>query len=328
MTASKRPSELRIGRVTCSNILSLAPMAGISDSALRLLCLRGGAGLVCAEMVSAVALRFGSRRSGDMLEIGPDGHPCAMQIFGQDEAAVRLAAARAAERGADIVDINAGCPVPKIIKSGAGTALMKDERAFARVVAAAVSAAGGAPVTVKTRVGLEKGAPLSARLARIAEGEGASAVFLHGRYARAAHSGPVDLDAVAAACAAVKIPVIGNGGVSDAEGAAAFLSAGCAGVMIGRAAIGDPFIFACIDAGLRGAQYSAPEYGRLELFIEYLELSARQCGPRAAVLRARKTAGFWIRGLPDCALLRAAFMRAENLEQARCVLQEWRRQKL
>ena len=298
-------------------------MAGISDSPLRLLCLRGGAGLVCAEMVSAMAVKYENARTGRMLELERAEHPCSMQIFGGDAEAIALAARAAIAQGADIIDINSGCPVPKITRSGAGIALMRDEKIFAAVIRAAVGAAGKTPVTVKTRVGLKKGAVLSTALARIALDEGACALILHGRYAEAMHSGPVDFDAVAATCAAVKIPVIGNGGVCDAKSAQAFLDAGCAGVMVGRAAAGDPFIFSRIEAGLCGAVYAEPEpRQRAALFLELLDMCALRYGENTGLMRSRKVLGYWVNGFANCAHIRARFMLIDDFKTARRFLQQ------
>jgi len=312
---------LNIGGISCRNNLLLAPMAGISDAPLRLLCLRGGAGLVFAEMVSAMAVKYENARSVRMLGLEPGEHPCAMQIFGGDGEAVALAARAAIAGGADIVDLNCGCPVPKIVRSGAGVALMRDEKKFALVIRAAVAAAGKTPVTVKTRVGLKKGTVLAPRLAFIAQEEGACAVTVHGRYAEAVHSGPVDMDAVAATCASVKIPVMGNGGICDAKTGRAFLDAGCAGLMIGRAAAGDPLIFSRIAAELDGEKYAGPDQrAKAALFLELLDMCAARYGEEPGLMRSRKVLGYWINGFPNCAHIRARFMATNDFHKARNLL--------
>ena len=166
---------LAIGSFTAANNLLLAPMAGITDSPFRVLCLKGGAGLVCAEMVSAHALHYGNAKSGRMLQINPKEHPVSMQIFGSDEATIAEAARNAEAQGADIVDLNAGCPVKKINKAGAGCVLMKDEAKLGRLVEAAVKSVK-IPVTLKTRIALTHKELLSVRMAKLAENAGASAV--------------------------------------------------------------------------------------------------------------------------------------------------------
>jgi nifR3 family TIM-barrel protein len=309
---------LKIGGVTCKNNLALAPMAGITDSPLRMLCLRGGAGLVCAEMVASLGVKYENPRTTRMLMLDSGEHPCSMQIFGGDDTAVACAVEAAKREGADIIDINSGCPVRKIVKAGAGIALMKDGIAFARIIASAVKAAGSTPVTVKTRVGLKQGEAFSARLAKIAEGEGAAAVFLHGRYASAVHSGPVDYDALAATAAAVKIPVIGNGGVCCAEDARAILNTGCAGGMIGRAAVGNPFIFEQIIAELSGEDYHPLDArSRSQIFLELFDACVLRYGPRTGLNRTRKTAGYFITGFPNCASVCVRFLSIADHEEAR-----------
>ena len=204
--------EVKIGSFLAPNNLWLAPMAGITDGPFRALCLRGGAGVVCAEMVSAHAVHYGNVRSTRMLQISDREKPVSMQIFGSDEQTIAQAARAAEQRGADIVDINAGCPVKKINKAGAGCVLMKDPVHLGRLVGAAVKAVK-IPVTLKTRIALKRGTILGPELAHIAESEGAAAVMMHARAAEDMHTGAPDLDALARVCAAVKIPVFGNGGI-------------------------------------------------------------------------------------------------------------------
>lgn len=315
--------HLSLGRLRLRNGLWLAPMAGITNGPFRLLCARGGAGLVVTEMVSADSLRYGNRKSMKMLDITPGERPVAIQIFGSDPQAMALAAKLAEEAGADVIDINAGCPVKKVLKAGAGSALMKRPGLLADITAAVVNAVK-VPVTVKTRVGLKAGTVLGPELARLAEGEGAAAVVIHGRYAEAFHTGPVDLDAMAATAAAVKIPVIGNGGVKDAVSARAMLAAGCAGVAIGRASVGNPFIFSDIEAGLSGrpVKERSPE-DAIALFLEFLELNCGVYGPENGVVRARKLIGYCLKGLKGAAALRGAFMEKKTLNEAKALLVEY-----
>lgn len=317
--------HISLGRLKVKNGLWLAPMAGITNGPFRLLCARGGAGLVVTEMVSADSLRYGNRKSMRMLDIAPGERPVAIQLFGSDPKAMALAARLAEEAGADAVDINAGCPVKKVLRSGAGSALMKRPGLLADIVAAVVGAVK-VPVTLKTRVGLKAGAVLGPELARLAEGEGAAAVVIHGRYAEAFHAGPVDFDAVAATAAAVKIPVIGNGGVKDAATARAMLAAGCAGAAIGRAAVGNPFVFSEIEAGLAGlpARERGPD-DAIKLFLEFLELNCGVYGPENGVVRARKLIGYCLKGLKGAAALRGAFMEKKSLNDAKALLVEYLR---
>lgn len=317
MTTYLRP--LKIGSVTAANNLLLAPMAGITDSPFRVLCLRGGAGLVCAEMVSAHALHYGNTKSGRMLQVNPKEHPVSMQIFGSDEQTIAEAAKNAEAAGADIVDLNAGCPVKKINKAGAGCVLMKDEAKLGRLLEAAVKSVN-IPVTLKTRIALNHKEFLGARLAKLAENCGASAVTLHARAAVDVHSGEPDVDALAQACAAVKIPVIGNGGVLNASRVKEFINAGCAGVMIGRGAVGNPFIFQDIADELSGKTPSshAPTK-RLETYLGLIEENASFYGERIGVNRSRKTAGYWIKDFPNAAEVRGKFVRLDALADIRAL---------
>lgn len=304
---------LTIGSFTAPNNLLLAPMAGITDSPFRVLCLKGGAGIVCAEMVSAHALHFGSPKSGKMLQVNPKEHPVSMQIFGSDEITIAEAAKNAEAQGADIVDLNAGCPVKKINKAGAGCVLMKDEAKLGRLIEAAVKSVR-IPVTLKTRIALTRKELLGARLAKLAENSGAAAVTLHARAAVDVHAGPPNIEALAEACQAVKIPVIGNGGVLDAAAARRFLQAGCAGVMIGRGAVGNPFIFKDIADELEGKPLSAhtPAW-RMGVYRDLIRENVSFYGERIGVNRSRKTAGYWIKDFENAAQVRGAFVRMDAL---------------
>ena len=304
---------LQIGSFTAANNLLLAPMAGITDSPFRVLCLKGGAGIVCAEMVSAHALHYGNAKSGRMLQVNPKEHPVSMQIFGSDEATIAEAARNAEAQGADIVDLNAGCPVKKINKAGAGCVLMKDEAKLGRLIEAAVKSVN-IPVTLKTRIALTHKERLGARLAKLAQNAGASAVTLHARAAVDVHSGPPNIEAVAEACSAVTIPVIGNGGILTADTARQFLQAGCAGVMIGRGAVGNPFIFQDIQDALAGKEPSShTPKSRLAVYLDLIRENVAYYGERIGVNRSRKTAGYWIKDFPNAAEVRGLFVRQDAL---------------
>jgi nifR3 family TIM-barrel protein len=316
---------LCVGGLPLKNNLALAPMAGITNAAFRVLCAEGGAGLVVTEMVSAESLKYGNKRSFKMLELLPGEHPAAIQLFSSDPACMALAAKEAERAGADIVDINAGCPVRKILRSGAGAALMKTPQVLADIVSGMVKAVK-VPVTVKFRVGLEQGENLGPLLARVCEEAGASAITLHGRPACQHHCGPVNLDAMAATAAAVKIPIFGNGGVENAEQARAILATGCAGVGVGRASVFNPAVFAEIAAGLSGAGVEAATQAfRIKLFLRFLELSAGIYGEEHGLTRARKLVGYWLKGLPNASSARGAFMQLKTLKEARELLIQYTR---
>ncbi|MBO4674552.1 MAG: tRNA dihydrouridine synthase DusB [Elusimicrobiaceae bacterium] len=304
---------LRIGTFTAPNNLLLAPMAGITDTPFRILCLKGGAGIVCAEMVSAHALHYGNPKSGRMLQVSKKEHPVSMQIFGSDEETIAQAAKNAQDQGADIVDINAGCPVKKINKAGAGCVLMKDEAKLGRLIEAVVKSVS-IPVTLKTRIALNHKERLALRMAKLAENSGASAITLHARAAVDVHTGAPDIEAVAEAVQGVKIPVIGNGGITNAQIARQFLEAGCAGVMIGRAAVGNPFIFQSISAEMVGLPpvVLTPQK-RLEIYLALIRENVAYYGEKIGVNRSRKTSGYWISSFPNAAEVRGQFVRMNKL---------------
>jgi tRNA-dihydrouridine synthase B len=311
---------LKLGRLDLVNNLALAPMAGITGAPLRVLAAEGGAGLVVTEMISCESIRYANRKTFKMLELLPGEHPVAVQLFGADPASAAYAAKEAEKAGADAVDFNAGCPVKKILRSGSGCALMKEPARLCAIIEA-LRGAVKIPVTVKFRVGLEQGEVLSPALARAAEAAGSAAITLHGRYASQFHAGPVDFDALAATAAAVKIPVFANGGAEDAESARRLLETGCAGVAVGRAAVFNPFVFREIAAGLEGrALAGASDAERVKLFMRFLELSAGLYGEAHGLSRARKLVGYWLKGLPNSASARAAFMRLTTLKEARELL--------
>ncbi len=309
--------ELKIGSFTAPNNLWLAPMAGVTDGPFRALCLRGGAGVVCAEMVSAHAVHYGNARSRRMLQVDAREKPVSMQIFGSDEQTIAEAALAAEACGADVIDINAGCPVKKINKAGAGCVLMKDPVHLGRLVAAAVKAVK-VPVTLKTRIALKRGVLLGAEIARVAESEGAAAVAMHARAAEDVHSGEPDLEALAHVCAAVKIPVLGNGGITDGAVAEQFFKAGCAGLLIGRAAVGNPYIFRDIAQALNG-QTPAPmgPARRVQIYLELIEENVLRYGEKIGIGRSKKTAGYWLRDFPNAAEVRGRFVRLEQLADIR-----------
>jgi tRNA-dihydrouridine synthase B len=321
---------LKIGSVKLNNNLALAPMAGITNAAFRSLCIEGGAGLVVSEMVSAESIRYGNKKSLKLLGIHPSEHPIAIQLFGADPESMAAAARLASELGADIIDINAGCPVKKVLRSGSGAALMKEPLILEAIVKKVVKAVT-VPVTVKIRCGLISGEVISPRLARVIEGAGASAITLHGRAASNFHTGPVNYAAMAATAAAVKIPVFGNGGARTAADAVKILETGCAGVAIGRAAVENPSVFLEITESLQGSLHEVKPVDparRIKLFIRFLELNSALYdrtieGADEGVVRARKLVGYWLKGFPNSSALRGDFMKTAGLNEARALLLQY-----
>jgi len=304
-------NPLTIGSFTAKNNLMLAPMAGITDTPFRIMCLRCGAGIACAEMVSARGAVMENEKTLRMLKIDAREHPLSMQIFGSSAEDISKAARAAELYGADIIDINAGCPVKKINKAGAGCVLIKQESLLAEIVRAAVKAVK-IPVTLKTRIGLTEGNFAGGKLAKIAESEGAAALIMHARYASKMHSGPADLDALAKVTAACKIPVIGNGGVVNLETADKMFETGASGVMIGRGALGNPRIFEQIAAG----KETAPDYRQKAAdYLEIIRENVKFYGEKHGLARSRKTTGYWLSGFPNAAELRAKFMQITTLSE-------------
>lgn len=291
-----------IGHVKIDSKLVLAPMAGVTDLAFRTICRELGAGYTITEMVSAKALCYQDRKSLPLMELGDGEHPCAVQLFGSDPACIQEAAALALARsGADILDLNMGCPVPKVVNSGDGSALMKDPEKAARVLEAAVRGASGKPVTVKFRLGWDKGSINCVEFARLMEQAGAAAVAVHGRTRTQMYSGRANWDYIRAVKQAVSIPVIANGDVFDAKEAVHILSyTGADMAMIGRACFGNPWIFQQSAAALAGAAIPAPPplAQRCDVAVRQFELACAHKGEKIACLEARKHYAWYLKGVP------------------------------
>lgn len=284
----------------------LAPLAGITNLPFRLVCRKGGAGMVWAEMISSRAYHFGDRRTKDMAEFHEEEHPVAGQIFGRDPLEMAAAARFLEEQGADLVDINMGCPVKKILKSGSGVQLMR-EPDLARNIVTEVVRTVQIPVTVKFRLGWSAEEMNYLELGRVFQGEGAGALVLHPRTRVQGFAGSAHWEAIGQLADAVTIPVIGSGDVTTGEEAARMLSGtGCAGIMIGRGALGKPWIFRAIHAyitgtGVEGNQEFSPELVQmhLQLLLEYLP-------GRRSVGHLRKHLAWYSKGWPGGSVFRRA----------------------
>jgi nifR3 family TIM-barrel protein len=305
---------LQIGGVNVGQGLILAPMAGITDLSFRLLARRFGADLVTSEMVSAEGVLRGNASTRALLQIHPEERPVAVQLFGGEARAVAEAARVVADRGVDIIDLNMGCAVPKVIRQGAGAALVLNPDRVGEMVAA-VRQAVTAPVTVKIRSGWSREQINAIEVARRAEGAGADAVTVHPRTARQGFSGAADWDVIARVKAAVSIPVIGNGDVRRPEQVEKLRQlTGCDGVMIGRAAMGNPWIFREAKQLATGQTPRRPFPGeRLEVMLEHVRLFQAHSASRSLLTGARSVLIWYSRGFPGSGRLRAALAGCRTL---------------
>ncbi len=307
---------MQIGAVTLTCNLAFAPLAGISNLPLRLLAKESGCGLVYSEMVSANGLVYGAAKTRQLMRSTPEEKPLAIQIFGSDPAMMADAAQIAAATGADIVDINFGCAVKKIVKTGAGVALMRTpERAVALL--RAVRAAIRIPLTIKIRSGWHRGGEQAFNLVRIAEECGVDALAVHPRSASQGFRGRADWSLITAIKKTTALPVIGNGDVENAEDAVRMLQqTDCDAVMVGRAAIGNPFIFAEILDLLAGRRREPPDiHARLGIMRRYAADSVSYLGERPACLMMRSRLGWFVKGLHGCSAFRESIKKLENLDQ-------------
>ncbi|MDR1117193.1 MAG: tRNA dihydrouridine synthase DusB [Oscillospiraceae bacterium] len=279
----------------------LAPMAGVTDYAFRQVARECGAEMTYTEMVSAKALVYGDKKTGQLLSIGPGEHPSAAQIFGSDAECMGKAARIAAElSGADYIDVNMGCPVGKVVSNGDGSALMRSPELVKRILDEVVEMSP-VPVTVKLRKGWDKSSENFIEIAKIAEDSGVSAVCLHARTRSQMYSGKADWDAIKELKKEVKIPVIANGDVFSAEDAERALRlTGCDAVMVGRGAFGNPWIFSEIRAKLEGkGDVKRPSIDEIcDLAVRQFEIAAERKGEHIACLEARKHYAWYLRGIP------------------------------
>jgi len=314
---------VKIGHLHLDNITIMAPLAGITNLPFRLLVKEAGAALVCSEMISSNGLAYKSERTEQLLNSLPDEKPLSVQIFGSDPDIMAEAAGIAAAKGADLIDINFGCSVKKVLKTGSGAALMRDPEK-AKSVITAVRRAIKIPLTIKIRSGWHKSGEDALQIAEIAQASGVDAITVHPRTATQGFGGYADWKIISDIKKKVLIPVIGNGDVVHPEDALRMLEeTGCDAVMIGRAAIGHPLIFKQILALLRGERYDISLAHRFAVMIKYLENSVKYFGEKHACRMMRSRLGWFVKGLPGSSGFRKSITRISSEHEALSLIKSY-----
>ena len=316
---------MQIGNVKLKNNVFLAPMAGVTDMAFRILCKRQGCGLTYTEMVSAKGLHYKSDNTAVLLEIAEEERPAAAQVFGSEPDIVAEAARRAEAGGAAIIDINMGCPTPKIVRNGDGSALMKSPVLVGEIVRSTVAAVK-VPVTIKIRKGWDEKSVNAVEIASIAALEGAAAVTVHGRTREQFYSGTADWNIIKRVKDAVDIPVIGNGDVITPQDAGRMLEeTGCDAVMIGRGAQGNPWIFKRTAEYLRtGELLPEPDFEQRVLAImEHMDMVTELKGEGTGVKEMRKHTAWYLKGMPGSAKVKAEIFKLTACSQVKDILSQY-----
>ncbi len=316
--------QLQIGNVTLKNNLILAPMAGVTDLPFRLLCKEQGAGLLCMEMVSAKAILYKNKNTEELLTIDPRENPVSLQLFGSDPDIISEIAKQMEDRPFDILDINMGCPVPKVVNNGDGSALMKNPKLAGEIIEKTVRAIKK-PVTVKIRKGFDDDHVNAVEMAHIAEESGAAAVAVHGRTREQFYSGKADWDIIRQVKERVSIPVIGNGDLLTAEDVIAMeKQTGCDGFMIARGAEGNPWIFRQILHYFEtGEQLPKPDFSEMtEMLLRHAKMQLEFKGEYTGIREIRKHAAWYTAGYKNSSRLRGRINEVENYEQLEALFRE------
>ncbi len=316
-----------IGRVSIARTAALAPMAGVADRAYRLMCKKYGAAYVVSEMVSAKGICYSDKKTAELCTVTDEERPMAVQLFGSEPEFMAKAVETVKRFEPDIIDINMGCPVPKVVNTGAGSALMKVPDLAAAVTEAAVKAAGTTPVTVKIRSGWSADSINAPQLAKQLESVGAAAIAVHGRTRDRFYSGEADRSVIKAVKQAVVIPVIANGDVTDAESCVSMYDeTGCDLVMIGRGSYGNPFVFREIAARLNGEDYTPPTLEeKMSVMLEHIRLilSLSPKCEELAMHEARKHAAWYMNGYYGSAKFRGRCYQLTSYAEAEALAEEF-----
>ena len=311
--------SVRIGNLETENNIFLAPLAGVTDRAFRVICKEQGAGFVYSEMISAKGVHYGSAASVELAVLDEREKPAAVQIFGSEPQIMAEAAKRFEAMGAAAIDINMGCPVPKVVGNGEGSALMKDPVLVGQIVSA-VSGAVSVPVTVKMRRGFAKDCETAPEIARVAEESGAAAVAVHGRYREEYYAGRCDRGVIRRVKEQVNIPVIASGDVcSAADALAMFRETGCDAIMIGRGALGNPWIFRSIIEGITEEQSREQ---LLAAILRHMDMAVAFKGETIGVKEMRRHIACYLKGRRGAAALKDRVFKADRRDEVARILEE------
>lgn len=316
---------MRIGNVTTENNVFLAPMAGVSDSSFRRICRRYGAGMVYSEMISAKGLYYNDKKTAELMHITDEERPCAIQIFGSDADIMAEVIPKVMEAKPDIIDINMGCPMPKIVNNGDGSALLCAPEKIGEIVRK-VSNVSPVPVTVKIRKGWDKNSVNAVETAKIIEANGAAAVTVHGRTRDEFYGGVADWDIIKAVKDTVSIPVIGNGDIKTAQDAKRMFDyTNCDAIMIGRGSEGNPFIFRQINEYLETGEvtFNPTPHDRLLQMTEHLKMLVETKGENRGVKEARKHIAWYIKGLKGASRLKGEIFKISDFATIHHCLTEY-----